>query len=1227
MAEGFLTCRGDPRFVGDPIDVTTGANTDIITDLRQRGPLPFSWTRYYNSARSKTLCSLGWGHSHGFDCILVRDLDGLHYQDPLGTIVGFNEPLYKPSVAAGMQLTQTGLYTYSISRHNSPRQVFQFAPGSNVARLTRLRQGESSIELRHTESGVLREIVDSRNRVIRVTSDPAGRILRLNLMDEKTGKEGDLLLTYEYDRAGNLIRATDIYKTTLSFAYDAGNRMTRRTDRRGYSFHFEYDAEGRCIHSRGDDGLLEVFLEYDTAPGTTIVTRGDGGRWVYSFNNQKTITQITDPYGNPTKYNLDDLGRPVEEIDPNGNVTQLHYDSQGRHDYRIDPNGHILPTKADNPKPADPLEFQLPNTPLEWDLGRLVAKEAIDSPAANDPLLAQFPAPVVNTVLGQTTTYDPSQSRKITYGPEKLLTNDFDQFLEITTPSYTERWKYDVNGNLVEHQDRDGSVYRYGVKSWNGRGQSIDPLGNVTSFEFNTQGLVSRITDPGGAVTDYRYDLRDLLVEVHQNGKLQEAYHWDRAGNVVQKEDSLGRTLVKREVGRGNFYKAELLNSGQKHSFEHDSTGRIIKAQTPAGTATFLYDDDGNQVVDKRDGKGVSHQFESRQLRSTTYFDKFKVSYENQANGGWIIQDPTGARHRFEVGKTGLVVKHLASGSKELCQFDEDGRCRRKALIRNNRDSTLWMRGYAYSAMGDLLTVADTKRGTTKYRHDAAHRLTEEAPPAGPARRFQHDAAGNLLEQPHLKAVVLDEANRLKEANGERFTYNHRGDMSERQGPDGATTRYEYDAQDSLVRCDVNGEPWTASYDGFCRRVQKTWRGETTSYYWDDFRLSAEVRHDGSCRLYIYADNVALAPFLFIEYESLDAEPDSGKRYYVFTNQVGAPIRVEDDGGKVCWSAQIDPYGTAHIDPGSTIDMPLRFPGHYFDEETGLHNNRFRYYSPGLGRYIQSDPSGQLGGINVYAYLHDPLSRVDIDGLDDKAKKQRAKPFKKGAGSTLPPGCPLQKLTADEMSSPEKLKAALEKRAALMHNKLAGGDVTIPGLPGPPPNGPSKPYTLSGNATIQKPCLAVVVDKNGNVFYGQNSKTVPDNLNQGLKNAALAQENLGPTKTDPRSIRAGASQPPGSHAEVAAANRAQAANPDTKLSDLTAHNVSTGDKNGVRPPVPEKNGEPQGKLPSMPCCSNCSGVLNANDGKQDPSRPGIKTTQDPEDRHGFLQNPPPPPQS
>jgi RHS repeat-associated protein len=69
------------------------------------------------------------------------------------------------------------------------------------------------------------------------------------------------------------------------------------------------------------------------------------------------------------------------------------------------------------------------------------------------------------------------------------------------------------------------------------------------------------------------------------------------------------------------------------------------------------------------------------------------------------------------------------------------------------------------------------------------------------------------------------------------------------------------------------------------------------------------------------------------------------------------------------------------VEGGHDFHQPLRFPGHYFDAETGLHCNRFRYYSPELGRYLESDPDGILGGLNLYAYTANPLREVDVRGL------------------------------------------------------------------------------------------------------------------------------------------------------------------------------------------------------------------------------------------------------
>ena len=63
------------------------------------------------------------------------------------------------------------------------------------------------------------------------------------------------------------------------------------------------------------------------------------------------------------------------------------------------------------------------------------------------------------------------------------------------------------------------------------------------------------------------------------------------------------------------------------------------------------------------------------------------------------------------------------------------------------------------------------------------------------------------------------------------------------------------------------------------------------------------------------------------------------------------------------------------------IRIPFLFQGQYYDHETELAYNRFRYYSPELGRYISEDPIRLLGGITLHAYVEDRLMGLDPLGL------------------------------------------------------------------------------------------------------------------------------------------------------------------------------------------------------------------------------------------------------
>jgi len=115
------------------------------------------------------------------------------------------------------------------------------------------------------------------------------------------------------------------------------------------------------------------------------------------------------------------------------------------------------------------------------------------------------------------------------------------------------------------------------------------------------------------------------------------------------------------------------------------------------------------------------------------------------------------------------------------------------------------------------------------------------------------------------------------------------------------------------------------------------------------------------------------------------------------TEHLNTPRLVADSTSTSVWKwDQAEPFGvnTPNGDPGNTgteFDLPLRLPGQYFDKETGLHQNRFRDFDPGLGRYGESDPIGLKGGLNTYTYVGGrPLVEIDPLGLCDAACQRAA---------------------------------------------------------------------------------------------------------------------------------------------------------------------------------------------------------------------------------------------
>ncbi|NJD10278.1 MAG: hypothetical protein FIB01_07475 [Gemmatimonadetes bacterium] len=572
----------------------------------------------------------------------------------------------------------------------------------------------------------------------------------------------------------------------------------------------------------------------------------------------------------------------------------------------------------------------------------------------------------------------------------------------------TRHWLYDAGGCVHQFRDSTGSVYTYEHSSWNLRAREFEPAGGLIRYEYTASEQLALVMDAGGNVSEYQWDLADRLAEVRRHGRVRERYERDAAGNLVAKYAGDGRLLASFEIGPGNQKLARHLASGDTHSFGYDEAGRRVRHATLRSETAVARDEFGRVLAEKRDGKGAEYTWRQGRIAEAVIFGRFRIRYLRDGLQRLTVQDPLGGRHQIRQLGPGLVEREHANGVREFSQYDSVGRCVVRQVTRGRRGEAGWVRTYRYSGEGDLLEADDSRRGPRRFTFDASHRLTSEQAPEHGSESYEYDVAGNLIAGPELRRVRVAPGNRLTRANGETFRYDDRDHVAGRDGPNGET-EYEYDANDMLVACATPHGRMAFEYDAIGRRVARRWQpttgpAELVEYYWEGDRLLAEIRDGRRTRIWVFADPLALAPCCFFEYPQPDATPASGTRYYVFADQVGAPVRIENDRGEPVWQAVLRPYGSARVAPESSIDYDLRFPGHLLDPQTGLHYNRFRYYSPELGRYLQSDPTGIVGGLNLYAYTPRPLTRVDVRGLacgddpkkpkdkDDKSDEELANP-------------------------------------------------------------------------------------------------------------------------------------------------------------------------------------------------------------------------------------------
>jgi len=732
-------------------------------------------------------------------------------------------------------------------------------------------------------------------------------------------------------QAGDLYQVADALGHVSTYvSYDGAGRVTRFTDANGVNTDLTYTPRG-WLASRSVAGATTT-LTYTPYGAVASITDPDDVATTFTYDAAHRLTDITDAQGNSIHYTLDAAGNKTGEQTrtSTGTVTRSlsrSYNALGQLTAIVDGLSHTVFSAgyADSydgngnlVHSADALGAQRQQG---FDaLNRLVS--TIDNYNGTDTATRNTTSTLAYDALDRLEGVTDPDGLDTLYGYDGLGNRTSVQSPDTGTGSDT----YDAAGNRLTHTDAKGVVST----------STYDALNRMVGTSYADSTLnVGYHYDESGAVTGCSgsYPL-GRLTRVTENA-VTTIYCYDARGNIIRKSQVQGTTTD----ATGYAYTPANRLSGMSTpsqaavSYTRDSNGRINGVQvTPAGTSTAP-PAVVSSVAYLPFGPVSSYTLGNGQVVARTYDANYRLT---------DLTSPAFALHfaRDAMGNiTALGNAPGANPATETYGYDPLYR------LTSVSDAGTALESYTYNKTGDRLSKTATGLATGTYLYTSG---THQLASIGNAARA-NDANGNTTGSViggNTYGFGYNGRNRMTVAqqNGltaGTYTYNALGQRIGRVAtfPQAVTARYAYDEASQLV-----GEYGTADRD------------------------------------YVWLGDIPVA----VIDNTINGSVTTSVVNYVVADQLGTPRAVSDGSSTVIWQWVYQGNSFGEQQPTSTTGyvLNLRYPGQYYDTETGFMYNGARYYEPSTGRFPQPDPSGVQGGFGLYIYgLNNPLHYFDPDGL------------------------------------------------------------------------------------------------------------------------------------------------------------------------------------------------------------------------------------------------------
>lgn len=771
-----------------------------------------------------------------------------------------------------------------------------------------------------------------------------------------------------FNTSGNLLTHKPPGLAATELGYTAG-LVTSVKDALGQTTDRDYDTHGNLttvtdpLIAGASKRLSIINTYYPTGQLWTSTDKG-GLLTTYTWDeagNLASTKNTVDGVDNLVQHVYDPNGNRSQTIDAMGNVTKFTYDRNNRLktvEKRIPGKASIITTTHYDALGRTTSTVNGNNhastTTLD-DLGNVLTR----ANALPFPSVTQYTYDDDNRV---TQTVDPEgRITRSTYdrvGHVKTVTTGFG-----TTAALTTSYDYDRNGRMVKMTDPRSNITQYGYDGAGRLTSLTDAEGGITQATYDDNGNLRTVKDPAYSATEpakhtttYTYDvLNRPLTRTDANGQEWKTTY-DASGNIVAQSvpGASGPKVTRFEYDTLNRLKKVTYPDASVVSYTYDKNSNRQTMTDSSGTTSYSYDA-LNRLTSKTDtltGKTVGYTYDGAgNVKTLTYPGNQVLTYNyDEAERLSSLQDWLGKTTSYTLNQAGQVTAALfGNGSTVARVFDASGR--QTSLINKQPGGTV-ISSHALTLDGNGNITDST--------------VQVPLPPALPNvnRAFTYDGANRLATVQFNAgdtpaAVTHDLAGRISGLGGDSYSYNDRDQVTGIIGAHSA----------SYI------------YNGAGHRLARTLGVDTTRFVIDANRSLPEVltETDGAgnvLRHYVYGYGLV---------SQIDA---AGKAKYYHFDPTGSTLALSDAAGAVTDIYAYTPYGETTAS-GTTVN-PFRYVGKLgvMDDGNGLHFMRARYYRADVGRFLSLD---QLQGspqnpqtLNRYAYATgNPVMGVDPSGLCD----------------------------------------------------------------------------------------------------------------------------------------------------------------------------------------------------------------------------------------------------